>query len=244
MDNYSISLTVQWARKETAEMRLISLSGEHFWQFIPGQVAILSKEGLGESYFAIASAPEDRGGMEFLVRNGEGVSAFLFAAKVGNTVSGKGPLGKGFPIDYYIGRDLFLSAVGSAIAPLRSVLRSVCHRRTDFGKVVLVYGVRRAEEFPLLDEMKEWRTNGIDVILTVSRPEVGTWKGKTGHVQSHFGEALGVLRKPVAMICGMEAMIQQSRDELVRLGIPPDEILTNFLIRYPLEKDSSALRWP
>jgi NAD(P)H-flavin reductase len=228
MDNRSVSLTVQWVREETAEMRLISLNGEHLWQFIPGQVVILSKEGIGEGYFAIASAPEDREGIEFLIRNGKGVSAFLFAAKAGNMVNGKGPLGRGFPIDNYLGRDLFLSAVGSAIAPLRSVLRSVCHRRTDFGKVVLVYGVRHAEDFPLLDEMKEWRTNGIDVILTVSRPEAGTWTGKTGHVQSHFAEALRELRKPVTMICGMEAMIQQSRDELAGLGIPPAEILTNF----------------
>ena len=228
MDNNPISLSVQWARKETAAMSLISLNTEHIWQFIPGQVAILSKEGVGESYFAIASAPEDRKGLEFLVRNGEGVSAFLFTAKVGDSVSGKGPLGKGFPVDNHVGRDLFLSAVGSAIAPLRSVLRSICHRRMEFGKVVLVYGVRQAEEFPLLDEMKEWRTNGIEVILTVSLPEAGTWTGKIGHVQSHFREALGGLRQPVAMICGMEAMIQQSRDELARLGIPPDEILTNF----------------
>jgi sulfhydrogenase subunit gamma (sulfur reductase) len=228
MDNQSDSFIVLSITEETADMRLISLNGEHLWRFIPGQVAILGKEGVGESYFAIASAPEDREGMDFLVRNGEGVSAFLFSAKVGDTVSGKGPLGKGFPIDNYLGRDLFLSAVGSAIAPLRSVLRSVCHRRADFGKIVLVYGVRHPADFPLLDEMKEWQTRGIDVILTVSRPEAGTWTGKTGHVQSHFGEALGRLRQPVAMICGMEAMIRQSRDELVRLGIPLSEILTNF----------------
>jgi len=228
MDNQSVRLTVRWAREETAQMRLISLNGEHLWQFIPGQVAILAKEGVGESYFAIASAPEDSEGMEFLVRNGKGVSAVLFAAKAGDLFSGKGPLGKGFPIASYLGRDLFLSAVGSAIAPLRSVLRSVCHRRADFGKIVLVYGVRHAEEFPLLDEIKEWQTSGIDIILTVSRPEAGTWTGKTGHVQSHFGDALARLRQPVAMICGMEVMIRESRDELVRLGIPPGEILTNF----------------
>ena len=223
-----VSLMVQWAREETAGMRLISFNGGHLWQFIPGQVAILAKEGVGESYFAIASAPEDREGMEFLVRRGEGMSAFLFTARAGDLVNGKGPLGRGFPIDNYPGRDLFLSAVGSAIAPLRSVLRSVCHRRADFDKVALVYGVRHAEEFPLLDEMKTWQENGIEVILTVSRPEKDTWTGKKGHVQSHFGEALAGLRQPVAMICGMEAMIRQSRDELVRLGIPPGEILTNY----------------
>jgi len=173
-------------------------------------------------------SPEDRGKIEFLVRNGKGMAGFLFKAKVGDQINGKGPLGKGFPIDNYHGRDLLLAAVGSAISPFRSVLRSVSYRRAKFGKIALVYGVRHAEEFPLRNDMKEWQTSGIDVILTVSRPEEGTWKGKTGHVQLYFGEVLGELRQPIAMLCGMEAMMQQSREELVRLGIPTNDILTNF----------------
>jgi sulfhydrogenase subunit gamma (sulfur reductase) len=228
MDTNSIGLTIQMVNEETTDMRLISFKGNRLWQFIPGKVAILANEGIGESYFAIALAPEDRGKMEFLVRNGKGMAGFLFKAKVGDQINGKGPLGKGFPIDNYHGRDLFLAAVGSAISPCRSVLRSVSYRRDKFGEVVLVYGVRHAEEFPLLDEMKTWQTSGIDVMLTVRRPEEGTWKDKTGHVQSHFGEALDKLRQPIAMLCGMEIMIQQSREALVRLGIPTNNILTNF----------------
>jgi sulfhydrogenase subunit gamma (sulfur reductase) len=228
MDNHSDSFIVRSVKEETADMRLISLNSGHIWQFIPGQAAILSKEGGGESYFAIASAPEDREVMDFLIRNRGGTSGIIFSARVGDHVSGKGPLGKGFPIDLYHGRDLFLSAVGSAIAPLRSVIRSVSYRRATFGKIVLVYGVRHAEEFPLLDEIREWRSNDIDVILVVSHPEGSTWEGKTGHVQAHFGEAIARLYHPVAMICGMEAMIRQSRDELDERGIPPAEILTNY----------------
>ena len=147
MDNQSDSFIVRSTKEETEDMRLISLNSGHNWQFIPGQIALLSGEGGGESYFAIASAPEDLEGMDFLIRNGEGTCGIIFSTRVGDHVSGKGPLGKGFPIDLYHGRDLFLSAVGSAIAPLRSVIRSVNHRRASFGKIVLVYGVRHAEEF-------------------------------------------------------------------------------------------------
>lgn len=52
-------------------MRLISLDGEKIWSFIPGQVAILGIEGVGESYFAIASAPEDRGVWSFSSKKGK-----------------------------------------------------------------------------------------------------------------------------------------------------------------------------
>ena len=91
-------------------------------QRIPGQIAVLGIEGVGESYFAIASAPEDKEGMEFLVKKGGGVSESLFGAREDDKVQAKGPIGKGYPIDQYRGRDLILACVGSAIAPMRSVL--------------------------------------------------------------------------------------------------------------------------
>lgn len=228
MENQPTTFTVQWIREETTQMRLFSLNGENIWSFIPGQIAILAIEEIGESYFALASAPEDKDGMEFLIRKGSGVSEALYEVKKGDTVQGKGPLGRGFPIDLYHGRDLILAAVGSAIAPLRSVLRSICYRRTDFGKIALVYGARYPQDFPFLDEMEEWRQSHIEIILTASRAEAGKWAGKTGHIQSHFREAVQELHQPVAMICGMQQMIEQSREELTHLGIEQDEILTNF----------------
>lgn len=228
MENQPITFIVQWVREETAHMRLISLNGEKTWPFIPGQVAILGIEGIGESYFAIASAPEDKGGMEFLIQEGEGVSRALFGVKRGDLVQGKGPLGKGYPIDQYHGRDFILVAVGSAIAPIRGVLRSICYRRADFGTIVLLYGVRHPGDFAFFHEIDGWRKLDIEVILTVSRPEGLGWPGRTGYVQSHFAEALRGLRQPVAMICGMKAMLEQSQAELVRLGVAATDVLTNY----------------
>jgi len=228
MENQPTTLTVQQVREETEQMRLISLNGQKVWSFIPGQVAILGVEGAGESYFAIASAPEDKQSMDFLIRKGEGVSGILFRLNRGDSVQGKGPVGKGFPIDQYRGRDFVLVAVGSAIAPMRSVLRSICYRRADFERIVLVYGVRHPEDFPFLHEVEDWQSSRIEVILTVSRSEGLDWKGRTGYVQSHFGEVLKGLRQPVALICGMRTMMDQSREELISLGVAETEILTNY----------------
>lgn len=221
-------LTVQSVREETAQMHLISLNGEKVWSFIPGQIGVLGIEGVGESYFAIASAPEDKEGMEFLVKKGSGASEALFGVKKGDPVQAKGPVGKGYPIDQYHGRDFLLACVGSAIAPMRSVLRSISNRRADFGKIVLVYGARYPDDFSFLKETEDWQKSNIEVILTVSRPEGKEWKGKTGHVQSHFSEALKGLSKPVVLICGMKAMMEESRAELTRLGVADNEVLTNY----------------
>jgi NAD(P)H-flavin reductase len=228
MSNQWDTFTVQAVREETAEMRLLSVSGQKVWSFITGQVAVLGINGVGESYFAIASAPEDKGGMDFLIRKGKGVSEALFGLGRGDRLQGRGPIGKGFPIDEYRGRDFMLAAVGSAISPIRSVLRSICRRRTDFGRVALIYGARHPQDFAFRPEMEDWRKSDVHIVLTVSRPEGYDWVGRTGHVQSHFREVLPELRQPVSMICGMEAMMGQSTEELIRLGVASTDILTNI----------------
>ena len=228
MSTQPVTFTVRSVKDEAKDIRLLALAGEQAWDFVPGQVAILGMEGLGESYFAIASAPEDKGALEFLIRKGAGVAEALFAAKLGTPVQAKGPLGRGFPIDRHKGRDLILAGVGTAIAPLRSVLNSVCHRRRDFGKIALVYGVRLPEELCFAADREKWQMLGIEVILTVSRPEGTGWQGRTGHVQAHFEEAMRGLSRPVALICGMKEMMEQSRQALAGLGVAAGEVLTNF----------------
>jgi len=221
-------LTVQSVKDEAAQLRLITLNGGQVWSFVPGQIGVLGIEGAGESYFAIASAPEDKGGMEFLVRKGGGAAEALFEVKKGDPVQAKGPVGKGYLVDQYQGRDFLLACVGSAISPMRSVLRSISHRRTDFGKIALVYGARYPQDFAFLKETEDWQKSGVEVILTLSRPEGTEWKDKTGHVQSHFEEVLKGLSKPLVLLCGMKTMMEESRAELTRLGVGESEILTNY----------------
>ena len=213
---------------ETAQTKLFTLVPPSDWDFVPGQVAVLGLEGVGESYFAIASAPEDKGVLQFLVKDGKGAAGALFQMKAGDTVQVKGPVGKGFPIDAYKGRDLIIEAVGTAIAPMRSVIRSVMSRRSDFAKVTAIFGVRVPEDFPFRGEMPDWEEAGIETVLTVSRPEGTGWQGKAGYVQLHCGEMMEGLDKPVALVCGMKDMMTQSREELCRLGVDECDVLTNY----------------
>jgi len=204
---------------ETAQTKLFTLQPGADWDFVPGQVAILGVEGVGESYFAIASAPEDEGVLQFLVKDGKGAAGAIFAMKAGDVVQVKGPVGKGFPIDRYKGRDLIIEAVGTDIAPMRGVIRSIVKRRSDFGKVTAIFGVRVPEDFPFRNEMAEWEKADVETVLTVSRPEGTDWEGKEGYVQLHCADVMEDLDKPVALVCGMKDMMQQSREKLCRLGV-------------------------
>jgi NAD(P)H-flavin reductase len=108
------------------------------------------------------------------------------------------------------------------------VLRSISHRRANFGKIALVYGARYPQDLAFLKETEDWQKSGVEVILTLSRPEGTEWKGKKGHVHTHYKEVMKDLSKPLVLLCGMKAMMEESRAELALLGIEESEILTNY----------------
>jgi sulfhydrogenase subunit gamma (sulfur reductase) len=228
MSNQPMVLTIDQIAQEANQLKLLRCRTANSWTFIPGQVGVLGIEGVGESYFAIASAPEDKEFLEFLVKDGKGAAAAIYQLQKGATLTAKGPVGKGFPIDNYKGRDFIIAAVGSAIAPMRSVLRSMMSRRNDFGKVTAIFGARYPADFPFIKEVETWKAAKINAILTSSRPEGTNWTGKSGHVNAHFAEALKGLNNPVALICGMKAMMEESRNDLLNLKIAANEILTNY----------------
>ena len=228
MADYTTKIAIRKVTQETPQMRLFGLGEEKPWAFIPGQVAVLSTDGQNQSYFALASAPEDRGGIEVLIKENPGTPNLFYNLKAGESFIVKGgPAGKGFPIDKYKNRNLVLAAVGSAISPMRSVMRSISYRTADFGKISFICGVRNPADLPFTKEMDTWKKAGVNVIATVSKP-TADWSGKTGYVHTYFAEALASMDKPVALICGMKAMMEQSRAELTRLGVAPDEVLTNY----------------
>lgn len=240
----STQLTLEWSKQETMGTKLFSMVPSRTWDFVPGQVAILGMEGARGSYFAIASPPSQRETIEFLIKKAGGISAALFSAPAGTQIWGNGPIGKGFPIEDYRGRDLLLVGVGTAIAPLRSIIKSLPLRRHDFAEVVVVYGVRAPEDFCFVSEMEAWRQANVEVIQVVSRPEGTNWQGHAGYVQSHLAAALKELTRPVALVCGMKEMIEQTRDKLTDLGVASQEVLTCLWVGTPnadLEERQSSL---
>src|SRR6185436_6764970 len=116
-------------RDQARDVRSFDLSPEsaangHGLSFIPGQVAMLRVNGEAPAYFAFASAPEDRE-LEILVKRTIGPSVVIYEMETGARVDLVGVAGHGFPVDAQAGKDLVFVAMGTGVAPLRSVLRHV-----------------------------------------------------------------------------------------------------------------------
>jgi sulfhydrogenase subunit gamma (sulfur reductase) len=201
--------------------------GVHGISFVPGQVAVLRVPDEDPAYFAFASAPEDPE-LQVLVKQKIGASCVIFDMHEGDLIELVGVAGHGFDLEEQKNKDLIFVAMGTGVAPLRSALRHVLQRKSDFGQLVVLYGARTPDHFCYRDETEGWEQAGVELRQVISRPDGHDWSGPTGYVQSLLDHVLPNLKSPVALICGSLEMIDQTRERLGKMGFRPEEILTNY----------------
>lgn len=227
-----LSLVITGVREQARGTRSFDLlpegrDGSHGVSFVPGQVAVLQVEGEAPAYFAFASAPEDPE-LEVLVKQKVGASNIIFDMKEGERIELLDVAGHGFALNDYQKKDLIFVAMGTGVAPLRSALRHVLQRKQQFGQLVVLYGARTPDDFCYRDETEDWENAGVELRQVISRPDGHDWSGPTGYVQSLLDHVLPSLDSPIALICGSQEMIGQTRDRLSKMGFAPNEILTNY----------------
>ena len=231
-DRGADTLTVTRVRRQARDVRSFRMRAGRARgaSFAPGQVARL-RAGETESYFAIASAPEDEE-FEFLIKRTGGASGDaggpFYSLKEGETVGLAQIAGRGFRVDDHAGDDLVFVAMGTGIAPVRSALRHAIARAGRFGRLVVLYGARTPEDFCYADETEQWQAAGVELRQVISRPDGYEWAGETGYVQSLLDHVLPTLASPVAFLAGSREMIEHTRDRLREMGLDAEKILTNY----------------
>ncbi|MBK7749122.1 MAG: FAD/NAD(P)-binding protein [Candidatus Obscuribacter sp.] len=119
---------------------------------MPGQFVELWLPGVGEAPISVCSGKVDNK-LQLLVRKVGRVTSALFDLKPGAWVGLRGPYGHGFPVDIYKGKDVCMIAGGLGVAPLRSLWQYLLEHRDDYGKLILIYGMRHCEEILFHDEI-------------------------------------------------------------------------------------------
>jgi NAD(P)H-flavin reductase len=230
VDEY-VRVKVARAWDETAHLRRVAvalgaLGAQHR---VAGQVVKLRVSGVGESYFALATAPADGGAAELLLKRGGAVADAVIAAEP-DEVELTAPFGRGFPVESGHGRDVLLFAAGSGIAPMRALVQHVILARARFGRVDLFYGQREDGDFAYRGDYDAWQRAGVRVVECASRPSAA-WAGGRGHVQD-VARAIGFgdvrVDNAVAFVCGMKPMVAGVRELLGERGVAAERVFLNF----------------
>ena len=188
----------------------------------PGQFVMAALPGFAAAPISVSRFHDD--GCSLTIRGAGAATRELIALRPGDTLALRGPLGRSWPVDLAVGRDVIIVTGGIGLAPLRPLIDAVLRDRTQFGDVRLFYGARTPADRLFVDELSALggRTD-LTIASTVDRagPE---WLGRVGVVTSLFEQATWDGARATAFVCGPERMMEATADVLEDLGVTRDRI--------------------
>ena len=217
-----------WETEDTFTMLLDVDRRVERYTFKAGQFNMVYVFGVGEAAISISSDPGKPSLIAHTIHRVGTVTSALSQMRKGDIVGIRGPFGTSWPIDEALGKDVCIVAGGIGLAPLRPVMYELLHRRSKFGRVILLYGARSPIDLLYRVELEQWgKQNNVEVIVTVDRGD-SSWKGYIGVVTHLFSYLKLDTRETLAYVCGPEVMMKYTLDELERRGISPEQIFVSL----------------
>jgi sulfhydrogenase subunit gamma (sulfur reductase) len=194
----------------------------------PGQFVELSVQGYGEATFAISRLPDEDGAFQVSVKKIGHLTRIIHRLAEGETVGIRGPYGKPFPVDTWKGKDLVIIGGGIGLAPLRPVIDAILAKRTEYGKLEVVFGARSPQDILYKDDLGQWeKDTSVTLHTTIDIPFEG-WDGRVGFIPTVVKD-LGLKQDGrIAVVCGPPIMIKLTADALRDLGWQDDRIYTTL----------------
>lgn len=188
----------------------------------PGQFMMVYVFGVGEVPLSVSGPPDREGPVVLTVRSVGAVTQAICASEPGAVLGLRGPFGTNWPIATSKGADVVVVAGGIGLAPLRPVVLHALEHRSDFGKVVVLYGARTPQDLLFPTELLDWRAEAA-VEVAVDAAEPG-WTGKVGVVPKLLPRAEFDPAAAVAFVCGPEIMMRFTIEALLARRVPPERI--------------------
>jgi NAD(P)H-flavin reductase len=214
-------VTIKARRKETRDT--VSLDFEDpDSAYAPGQFNMLYAFGAGEVPISVSAVTGRR--VTHTVRDVGLVTAALTRLRAGSVMGVRGPFGHGWPLEAIKGRNIVVVAGGLGLAPLRSAIHTLLQRRSDYQRLVFLYGARTPADLLFTREVERWRGRfDVDVHVTVDAAARG-WRGDVGVVTKLFKRISVEPAFTTALVCGPEVMMRFAAAALVDADMDPGNI--------------------
>jgi NAD(P)H-flavin reductase len=203
----------------TLRLQLETPEHHQSYNFQPGQFNMVYLYGVGEVPISIVSDPHDDTVLDHTIRAVGRVTRGLSALQVGDHVGIRGPFGRGWPLGDAIGKDVLIITGGLGCAPVVSVINYILRRREQYGRMIIVQGVKHADDLIWRERYEEWMAlKEVEVIMAA---DVGSknWPWLVGRV-TQFCTRIDIdPQKTIVMMCGPEPMILASIDCMLGHGV-------------------------
>lgn len=208
----------------TLRLRFTDPARHAVYRFAPGQFNMLYLHGVGEVPISIVSDPEDERLFDHTIRAVGRVTNGLAGLKTGDRLGIRGPFGRGWPLKGAEGRDILIVTGGLGCAPTVSVINYVMRRRDRFGKLVIIQGVKHANDLIWREQYERWSAVKDTQVLIAADVGVQLWPWHVGRVTDLFAMARIEPLRTVAMMCGPEIMMEIAADHLCERGVAENAI--------------------
>jgi NAD(P)H-flavin reductase len=194
----------------------------------PGQFVMVDLPGYPPLPISVSRYLPD--GIELTIRGAGPATSQLIGLARGDELGLRGPLGKPWPVERAVGRDVIVVTGGIGLAPLRPLIDALLAQRRRFGTVRIYYGARTPKDLLYADELERWiAREDLEVGITVDRASVESgWTGPVGIVTHLFDRATWDGTRAVAFICGPERMMEATTTVLRERGVLRDRIFVTL----------------
>jgi NAD(P)H-flavin reductase len=210
--------------EETPTIKTFVLSPEERIPWVTGQFVEVAVPGLGEAPYTPSNNQKDTDRIEVTVMKAGLVTGRMHELEAGAELGIRGPLGKGYPLEKFEGRDILILGGGVGLAPLRSLFYALLNEKEEYGRLLVCYGAKTPDDLLYRASYEEWgATDGVDLNLTVDKEAPG-WSGNVGVVTTLLDKVELDPQKMPAVVCGPPIMMKFGTVKLIELGFPPESI--------------------
>ena len=198
---------------------------EEEFHFATGQFVELTLPGEGEAPFTPSSSPAITDKMEISIMKAGRITALLHECEKGQKVGIRGPYGSGYPVEDFVGKEIYIIGGGVGLAPIRSLFLTLLDRIKDFKSVVCRYGAKSPEDFIYKNTLFDsWqKIEGVDMKLTVDKAN-GQWKNNVGVVTNICARDDVDVQNAVAVVCGPPVMMKFATMKILEFGFKGSQI--------------------
>jgi NAD(P)H-flavin reductase/formate hydrogenlyase subunit 6/NADH:ubiquinone oxidoreductase subunit I len=219
--------TIRSVHAETADTSTLAIEpgDDALLAARPGQFVMVQLPGHPPLPISVSRVAD--GALWLTIRAAGLATAAIIGLRAGTQVGLRGPLGRGWPVDRAVGRDVVIVAGGIGLAPLRPVIDAVRRDRERFGSVLIAYGARTPADRLYPAELAAWASEGLEVAEIVDRAG-DDWLGRVGIVTHLLDQREWRDRPAAAFIVGPERMMEATVATLAERGIARERIFVSL----------------